>query len=68
MCVSEKISWSAMSFWNSDANHSIEEIIAEIGKTKNISVEMTHGGEICGHPNLRWSMEEKDILFFTLKC
>lgn len=50
-----------MSFWNSDANHSIEEIIAEIGKTKNISVEMTHGGEICGHPNLRLIYKKKNI-------
>ena len=60
-CPNQKRFVETMLFWNSKAKLLIEKIKARKGKkTKkgkkcgwNISVEMTDGGKICGHPNLR---------------
>ena len=60
-----------MLFWNTKAKHPNEKIKAEEEKRKkkkknkrgwNISVEMTDGGEICGHPNLRFIYERKNFV------
>ena len=59
LSISEKIR-NDMLFWNNKAKHPNVKSKAEKEQMKkrkkfgwNISVEMTDGGEICGHPNLR---------------
>ena len=59
-CPNQKRFVETMLFWNSTAELPIEKIKARKEKKNekrkkcgwNISVEMTDGGKICGHPNL----------------
>ena len=60
-CPNQKRFVETMLFWNSKAKLPIDKIKARKEKKKekrkkcgwNISVEITDGGMICGHPNLR---------------